>query len=111
MTIQKQIKQTLLPALLVGAVAAAPSLFADDAADTIKDLRRYVEELDQKVRVLERKTELDKEIATEKARTTASVTAGPSGFSIRSADTKMEIIKSSVAQVTERADQSSTSNS
>ena len=32
-------------------------------------------------------------------------------LSIRSADTKLEILKSSVAQVTERADQPTTSNS
>ena len=42
----------------------------------------------------------------------ATVVAVKEGaLSIRSADTKMEIIKSSVAQVTERSDQSTTSNS
>src|SRR5688572_20508494 len=80
-------KQTFLPAILVGGLAAAPSLFADEAADTIKDLRKHIEELDQKVRILERKTELDKEASTEKAKTAASVSAGANGFSLRSADT------------------------
>jgi phosphate-selective porin OprO/OprP len=82
-----QFKQTFLPAVLVGGLAAAPTLFADATADTIKDLRNHIEELDQKVRTLERKTELDKEAASEKAKTTALVSAGANGFSIRSADT------------------------
>ncbi len=82
-----QFKRTLLPAVLVGGLAAAPTLFADEAAETVKDLRKHIEELDQKVRILERKTELDKEAATEKARTATSVSAGAGGFSIRSADT------------------------
>lgn len=76
-----------LPAVLVGGLAAAPTIFADEAADTVKELRKHIEELDQKVRILERKTELDKEVASEKAKTTASVSAGANGFSIRSADT------------------------
>jgi len=82
-----QFKQTFLPAVLVGGLASAPTLFADETADTIKDLRNHIEQLDQKVRILERKTELDKEAASEKAKTAASVSAGASGFSIRSADT------------------------
>lgn len=45
------------------------------------------DELDQKVRILERKQEIEKEAATEKAKTTVAVSAGPSGFSIRSTDT------------------------
>ncbi len=46
-----------------------------------------LQELDQKVRVIERKQELDKEAAAEKAKTAVSVSAGSGGFSIRSADT------------------------
>src|SRR6185503_7298178 len=82
-----QFKQTFLPAVLVGGLAAAPTVFADEAADTVKELRKHIEELDQKVRILERKTELDKEVASEKAKTTALVGAGANGFSIRSAET------------------------
>ena len=46
-----------------------------------------LEELEQKIKVVERKNELAAEVAQEKARTTAVVTAGPRGFQIRSADT------------------------
>ena len=45
-----------------------------------------LEELDQKVRVLERKWEIEQETAAAKARETPFVTAGKDGFSIRSAD-------------------------
>ena len=62
------------------------TLAAQDA-DTIKALRRQIEELDQKVRILERKGELDKEAAAEKAKSAVSVSAGVNGFAIRSADT------------------------
>lgn len=45
-----------------------------------------LEELDQKVRVLERKWEIEREIAAAKAKETPYVTAGKDGFAIRSAD-------------------------
>ena len=77
----------ILPTFLVGSLTVVTSLFADEATETVKDLRKHIEELDQKVRILERKTELEKDASTEKARTAASVSAGAGGFSIRSADT------------------------
>jgi phosphate-selective porin OprO/OprP len=45
-----------------------------------------LDELDQKVRILDRKQELEKESAAEKAKTAATVTAGRDGFSLKSAD-------------------------
>jgi phosphate-selective porin OprO/OprP len=51
--------------------------------NTVED---RLDELDQKVRVLDRKSELDKEAAAEKAKTASSVTSGKDGFSIKSAD-------------------------
>jgi len=45
-----------------------------------------VQELEQKVRVLERKDELRQEEAAEKAKTATAVTSGKDGFSIKSAD-------------------------
>lgn len=80
-------KQTILPAVLVGSLIAATSLLADNSVETTSELRKQLQELDQKVRILERKSEIDKEAATEKSRTSASVSAGAGGFSIRSADT------------------------
>lgn len=45
-----------------------------------------LDELDQKIRVIERKDELDKEQAAERAKTSTNVTSGRDGFSFRSAD-------------------------
>ena len=70
---------------LVGAQIITPAFAAEDA-DTIDALKRQIQDLDQKVRVLERKQELEKETATEKAKSTPSVSLGANGFSVRSAD-------------------------
>lgn len=45
-----------------------------------------IQELDQKIRVLERKDELRQEQEAEKAKTATAVTSGKDGFSIKSAD-------------------------
>lgn len=45
-----------------------------------------IEDLDQKVRILERKWEIEQETAAARSRETPYVTAGKDGFSIRSAD-------------------------
>ncbi len=70
---------------LVGTQIILPSLAADDTS-TIDTLKRQIQELDQKVRILERKQELEKETATEKTKTTPTVSLGANGFSVRSAD-------------------------
>jgi phosphate-selective porin OprO/OprP len=57
------------------------------AQESSEDLKRQIEELDQKLRLLEHKLELDKAASTEKAKTATSVSAGANGFAIRSADT------------------------
>ena len=45
-------------------------------AATLEALKHQIQELDQKVRILERKQELEKETATEKAKTTPTVSLG-----------------------------------
>jgi phosphate-selective porin OprO/OprP len=61
-----------------------------------------LEALDQKIRVLERKDELDKEAAAEKARKTPSVTVGDSGLVARSPDTNFVFALRGVLQVDSR---------
>lgn len=46
-----------------------------------------VEQLDQKVRIIERKAELEQEAAAERSKTAARVSLGANGFSVSSADT------------------------
>lgn len=82
-----QFNRWVVTAAILAAYGTGNEATADDAADAVKALKQQIEQLDQKVRILERKGELDKEASTEKAKTAASVSAGASGFSIRSADT------------------------
>ena len=56
------------------------------SAQTLEELRNLVDELNQKVRVLERKAELESDAATEKAKTATSVSIGNTGFQVRAAD-------------------------
>jgi len=56
-------------------------------AQSIEELRTSVDELNQKIRILERKSEIEKEASAEKSKTAPSISAGPGGFSFRSADT------------------------
>ena len=56
------------------------------AQDPPQSTDEKLQELDQKVRVLERKDELRQEADAEKAKTATAVTSGKDGFSIKSAD-------------------------
>ena len=64
---------------------------AQDEPPPEPTLEERVEELDQKIRVLDRKTELEKEQAAEKAKTAGTATAGRDGFSLRSADGNFQL--------------------
>ena len=79
---RKNLGKAALVASVIGALGVTSA-----GAQSNEELKDLIRELDQKIRVLERKQELDKEVATEKAKTATSVSAGASGFSIRSADT------------------------
>jgi phosphate-selective porin OprO/OprP len=63
----------------LGAVEARPAAPDGGPSATLDDV-------DQKIRVVDRKLELDREAAAEKAKTAPVVSAGRSGFSIASAD-------------------------
>lgn len=57
-----------------------------EAEETPKSVEERLDELDQKVRVLDRRSELEKEQAAEKAKTAGQATAGRDGFTLKSAD-------------------------
>jgi len=65
--------------------AATPGLAQE--SETIRELKSQVQELDQKLRVVERRLELEREATSEKSKSTPVVSAGAGGFSLRSADT------------------------
>ena len=61
-------------AAVIGSQASAiDRLLADDTDDTIKGLKQQIEQLDQKVRVLERNRELEKEASEAKAKEKVSL--------------------------------------
>ena len=73
---------------VAGALAATfilASSFAQ-AQEDVDQIKRQLDELDQKIRVLQRLQEIDKEAAAARSKETASVSAGKEGFFIRSAD-------------------------
>ena len=89
---------------LVGALIFATSARADEIVDDIQALKKQIEELNQKVRVLEFKQELDQEAkaATATAKATPVITAGANGFGFQSADTNFILGIHGVLQVDSR---------
>src|SRR5881628_50468 len=75
----------LYPYMAIAALLVAP-VVVSAADDTIESLKKQIQELDQKLRILERKAELDSEAAATKAKDAPRLSAGASGFSFSSAD-------------------------
>jgi phosphate-selective porin OprO/OprP len=75
----------------VALLALAGPLWPQEPAQDPQDVQQRLDELEQKIRILERKDELDKEAAAEKAKTGASAVAGRDGFSLRSADGNFQL--------------------
>ena len=82
-------KRTLLSSLLVGSGIIATPALANDNSE-LEELRALVQELDQKVRVLDRKNELAAEEAAAKKKETPVLVAGDKGFGFKSADGDFE---------------------
>src|ERR1041385_7010574 len=76
-----------LAGLLVSAQAGQLDARADDRDEMISSLKKQLDQLDQKVKVLERHRELDADNTDARSKETPRITAGASGFSISSADT------------------------
>ncbi|HEV8578594.1 MAG TPA: porin [Thermoanaerobaculia bacterium] len=70
------------------ALLTLPSAWAQesDQEPAKPAVEERLDELDQKIRILDRKQELEKEAAAEKAKTAGQVTASKDGFSLKSAD-------------------------
>ncbi len=78
-----------LRAAVVAALALSP--LAAQADVTTEELLRRLEEQEQKIRVLERKLEIQDEGTAATREATPVVSAGPKGFSLKSADGKNQI--------------------
>lgn len=90
----------LILVTVLGAQFAFPAFAADDS--TIEALRQQIQELDQKVRVLERKRELDQGDATAAAKKQPLVKLDASGFTLASADTNFSISLHGLVQLDSR---------
>ena len=67
-----------------------------------EELLKRIDELEQKVKILERNRELDGEAVKEAAKTTPVITAGAGGFSFRSGDTNFVITLHGLLQADSR---------
>lgn len=76
-------------AAVIAGLAIAP--LAAQAEVTTEELLRRLEEQEQKILVLERKLEIQDEASTAAKDSTAVVSAGPRGYSLRSADSKNQL--------------------
>lgn len=97
-------KKKLIPALLASTFVSATfsvQAVANDSTE-LENLRALVQELDQKIKVLDRKNELADEAAAAKKKETPVVKAGASGFSFASADGKNEIKFKGIIQADHR---------
>ena len=65
---------------------APPSAPATPAPRTLDALETQIEQLDQQIRIVSRQLEIEREQASERAKTTPVVGAGREGFAMRSAD-------------------------
>lgn len=75
--------------LLAGAAAVTLPAHAGDQEE-IQRLKSLIEELDQRIRVLDRKQELSAEAAKEKEKSAPIVNVGDKGFGLKSADGQFE---------------------
>ena len=92
MLLKKIIISTLISPLLIGSSALIFSgvTYANDNAE-LEELRALVQALDQKVKILDRKTELASEDAAAAKKETPIVNASAKGFGIKSADGNFEL--------------------
>jgi phosphate-selective porin OprO/OprP len=89
--------------VLIGSQTVAnESLCADDTTDTIKDLKQQIEQLDQKLRILERNRELEKEAAASKTNDIPRISIGDNGLSFGSSDGAFAINLKGVIQFDSR---------
>lgn len=75
--------------LIASAIAAALPAYADDTAE-IEKLKAQIQELDQRLRILDRKQELVNEDVAAKQKAAPKVTASDKGFGVKSADGQFE---------------------
>lgn len=89
--------------LIVAAQLGTKTANAQTSEVDVNALVQRLQELEQKVKILERKAELDKEAAAEKAKVTPTVSIGSSGLVATSGDTNFSFAARGLLQVDNRA--------
>jgi phosphate-selective porin OprO and OprP len=79
----------LIRAAVLAALALPLAATAEEVSN--EELLKRIEEQEQKILVLERRLEIQDEVATSAKESTAVVSAGPKGFSLKSADGKNQL--------------------
>ncbi|PYM16059.1 MAG: hypothetical protein DME18_02510, partial [Verrucomicrobia bacterium] len=87
---------------MIGSQSITHHLLADDTGDGIKGLKQQIEQLDQKIRILERNRELERETADTKPKDAPKISIGEKGFSFGSADGNFAINLRGVLQLDSR---------
>jgi phosphate-selective porin OprO and OprP len=84
-------KKTVLASLLIaGGIISTPATVLANDSEELENLRQLVQELDQKIKVIDRKNELAEETAAAKKKETPVLVAGEKGFALKSADGNFE---------------------
>ena len=87
---------------MVGGLVGGQTVHADATTDAIQELKQQIQQLDQKVRVLERQKELDTEAADAKAKDAPKITVGNAGLSAASGDSNFVFQLHGLLQVDNR---------
>lgn len=99
------LNKKLIPALIASTFVSATfsvQAIANDSTE-LENLRALVQELDQKIKVLDRKNELAEEAAAAKKKETPVVKASADGFGFESADGKNKIKFKALAHIDYRS--------
>jgi phosphate-selective porin OprO/OprP len=98
-----QLKKTVLASLLIasGIISTPTTVLANDSEE-LENLRKLVQELDQRIRVIDRKSELAEESDAATKKAAPKVVAGEKGFGIESADGKFKFKLSGLLQADHR---------
>lgn len=81
----------IVSALMLSGFISSPTIALANDSDELESLRALVQQLDQKVKVLERKDEINEEITVAKKKDTPVVKVSEKGFGLESADGKNSI--------------------
>src|SRR5262249_25633028 len=95
-------KQIIVGSILIISLAVGEHVRADDTTDAINQLKQQIQELDQKVRILERQQELETETSQDKAKQIPQIVIGNNGLSVGSADSNFVFQLHGVLQVDSR---------